>query len=103
MVPLAFGFVWLGYSYGLYGWCLIKGYDVKLRQLMNPVHVYQWPPGGPPIMAPSTIFPNGQNAQTTGPGANKPQPPGIQIIPSPTQCPPGWIKVFGHCIPISPI
>lgn len=104
MIPLAFGFAWLGYSYGLYGWCLIKGYDVKLRQLMNPVNVYQWPAGGPPIMTPDTIFPNGQNASTTGPGDNKPGP-GFPAPKPPgnAPCPPGWIKVFGKCIPISPI
>ena len=66
MIALAFGFGWLGYSYGLYGWCLIRGYDVRLTDLMNPVHVYQWPKGGPPIMPPDQIFPTGKRAAAKG-------------------------------------
>ena len=67
MIPVAFGFVWLGYSYGLYGYCLVKGYDVTLRQLMNPLTLYtQWPP---PPLAPSQIFPNGQSATGGAPAA----------------------------------
>ena len=68
MIALAFGFAWLGYSYSLYGWCLIKGYDVTLRELMNPVNVYQWPKGGPPIMPPDTIFPGGGKTFSSQPG-----------------------------------
>lgn len=73
MVALAVGFAWLGYTYGLYGWCLIKGYDVTLRELMNPATVYQWPQGGPPIMPPDTIFPGGGSSTTTG--SSKGAPP----------------------------
>ena len=63
MIALAFGFGWLGYSYGLYGWCLIKGYDVRLLDLMNPVNVYQWPQGGPPTIPPTQVFPTGRKGQ----------------------------------------
>lgn len=62
MIALAFGFAWLGWSYGLYGYCLLKGYDVRLSDLMNPVHVYQWPQGGPPIMPPNQVFPTGRKS-----------------------------------------
>ena len=57
MIALSFGLAWVGYSYGLYGYCLIRGYDVRLVDLMNPVHVYQWPEGGPPGIPPSQVFP----------------------------------------------
>ena len=68
MIALAFGFAWLGYSYGLYGWCLIKGYDVTLHELMNPVHQYQWPQGGPPLTPPNQIFPSAKDRSGTGGG-----------------------------------
>ena len=65
MIALAFGFAWLGYSYGLYGWCLLKGYDVTLHELMNPVHQYnQWPPGQTPD---NQIFPSAKD-RTSGSG-----------------------------------
>ena len=57
MIVLAFGFAWLGYSFGLYGYCLIKGYNVGLLQLMDPKTVYQWPQGGPPPIPPESVFP----------------------------------------------
>ena len=66
MLPLGFGFVWLGYAYGLYGWCLLRGYDVTLRQLMNPVHIYQWPAGGPPLIPNTQVFPGGSAPSAGG-------------------------------------
>ena len=63
MIALAFGFAWLGYSYGLYGWCLIKGYDVRLIDLMNPVNIYQWPQGGPPQIPPTQVLPTGTRGE----------------------------------------
>jgi hypothetical protein len=58
MLPLGFGITWLGYSLGLYGWCLIKGYNVTFRQLVNPVTIYTtWPP--PAINDPAVIWPPG--------------------------------------------
>lgn len=66
MIALAFGLTWIGYSYGLYGYCLIRGYDVRFVDLVNPVHVYQWPEGGPPLMSPDKLFPSlkGQSGST---------------------------------------
>ena len=64
MIALAFGFGWLGYSLGLYGYCLIKGYNVRLLTLMNPAHGgYQWPKGGPPQIPPTQVFPTGTKGQ----------------------------------------
>lgn len=45
MAALAIGLVWMGYSLGLYGYCLFKGYDVTPKLLMNP----QWPAGAPKV------------------------------------------------------
>jgi len=62
MVAVAFGLTWLGYSYGLYGYCLVRGYDVKLLELVNPVHVFTWPAGGigrMPKIPDSQVYPGG--------------------------------------------
>jgi hypothetical protein len=40
MLGIGFGLVWVGYLYGLYGYCLIKGYNVTAKQLVAPT----WPP-----------------------------------------------------------
>jgi hypothetical protein len=57
MVALGMGIVWAGWALGLYGFCLIRGYDVTLGQLVNPVNIYSggWPP--PFINDPSVILP----------------------------------------------
>ena len=46
MIAIGMGMAWVGYSFGLWGYCLIRGYNVKLTDLMNPVHPYSgpWPP-----------------------------------------------------------
>ena len=51
MIAIGMGIAWLGYSVSLWGWCLLKGYDVTLGQIMSPAHPYgsgksqTWPPG----------------------------------------------------------
>ena len=40
MVAIGVGMVWLAYTGGLYGYCLVRGYNVTLKQLLSP----QWPP-----------------------------------------------------------
>jgi hypothetical protein len=67
MIALSFGLAWVGYAYGLYGYCLIKGYDVKFTALVNPVHVYQWPDGGPPQIPNTKIFPSSAGQSGTTP------------------------------------
>lgn len=71
MTAIAFGLLWAAWTGGLYGWCLIRGYDISLPQLVNPVHTYKgpWPP--PPAVN-TVIFPSGSKssqaaAQAPGP------------------------------------
>lgn len=61
MIALAFGFGWLGYSFGLYGYCLIKGYNVGLLQLMDPKTIYVWGQGG--MIPPESVFPVKESKQ----------------------------------------
>lgn len=48
MVAVGFGLIWAGYAIGIYGYCLVQGYDVSFRQVFR----MQWP--GITI-APSTL------------------------------------------------
>jgi hypothetical protein len=43
---IGMGLGWLGYALGLWGWSLLRGYNVTLGQLMSPLHPYAgaWPP-----------------------------------------------------------
>jgi hypothetical protein len=56
MVALGFGLVWLGWSAGLWGYCLVRGYDVTLTQLVSPGYRIAWPP---PLADNTVIIPSG--------------------------------------------
>jgi hypothetical protein len=59
---------WLGYGLGSWGYFLVRGYDVKLGDWLNPVHVYTANPlKAGPIPA-GQVFPGdaGPTPQTTG-------------------------------------
>jgi hypothetical protein len=65
MVAVGMALVWAGYSVGLWGWCLIRDYNLTFGQLVSPTHPYSgtWPPA--PIPS-SQIWPGATTAQ---PGA----------------------------------
>lgn len=42
MPALAIVLIWSGYSMVLYGYCLVRGYDVAPKDLFS----QSWPPGG---------------------------------------------------------
>lgn len=44
MAAIGFALLWVGYSIGLYGWILVKGYDINSKDLFSRT---QWPPAGP--------------------------------------------------------
>jgi len=70
--------VWTGYSLTLWGWCLIRGYDVTLGQLMSPMHPYgsgkgqPWPPK--PI-GDDVVFPGGRAASAAANANARAAPP----------------------------
>lgn len=51
--------IWLGWSTSLWGWCLIRDYNVTMAALVNPVHPYsgKWPP---PKLGTDVIWPGGR-------------------------------------------
>jgi hypothetical protein len=57
---------WFGWSVSSWGYCLLKGYDVKFTDWINPVHPYEgWPP---PQMPADQIIPGGTSG-TSGTAA----------------------------------
>lgn len=60
MVAIGMVMVWAGYSGALWGYCLIRGYNVTLGQLTSPLHPYgsgkgqTWPP---PLIPPGQLMP----------------------------------------------
>ena len=64
MVAVAFALVWAGYSTSLWGWCLLRDYDLTFGQLVSPVHPYSgaWPPAKIPS---GQIWPAGSTTTTT--------------------------------------
>jgi hypothetical protein len=67
MVAVAFLLIWGGYSAGLWGWCLIRDYNLTLPQLVSPTRPYSgpWPPATIPA---SQTWPSGQAASSFGGG-----------------------------------
>jgi len=56
MGAAAMGILWAGYTLTLWGYCLIRGYDVSLKDLVNPVKVYTWQ-HPMPIAPADVVFP----------------------------------------------
>lgn len=103
MIPLAILLVWAGYGIGSWGYELVKGHDVTLREWFSPLHPYSgpWPPKGIPA---TQIFPGGKPAKAAAGGASGSGsgPPGIGSRPPKGKpCPPGTTKTLdGRCVPI---
>lgn len=87
----------LGYTLSLWGYCLVKGYDISFGELINPMHVFTWP-AKPPMIPDTQVTPGGtSNAPSTtaaagistttgpmtgtpGPGAPPAGPPGTSAV-----------------------
>jgi hypothetical protein len=39
-------YLFAGYTLTSWGYCLVKGYDITLREWVSPLHPYAWPPPG---------------------------------------------------------
>jgi hypothetical protein len=42
MIVIGMGMAWVGYTVGIWGYCLVRGYNVKFTDLVKPV----WPGTG---------------------------------------------------------
>jgi len=63
MVWLGFAVIWMGYGTGLYGYSLIRGYNLSAKEVFSPVGWYQgkWPPQP---AGNTQILPTGKEAAT---------------------------------------
>ena len=77
MIALGFGVMWLGYLQGMYGFTLLKGWDIRWRDLASPTRPYQWPASGtPPLIPKGKILPaSTTSASSTGTGQPPPAHP----------------------------
>jgi len=83
MIAIGMGLAWLSYATGLWGYCLIRGYDISPKQIFSPVGFYAgpWPP---PPASNTEIIPSGTPAApsavaaapTSLSGNAKPKPAG---------------------------
>ena len=66
MIAIGFGLAWVSYSLGLWGYSLIKGYNLGAKQIVSPTGFYsgKWPPA---MAGNLQIIPDGSQAdiQTT--------------------------------------
>ena len=59
MIALGMGLVWAGYGFGVWGYALIKGYDLGVADIWSPTRYYDtssWPPPKAPA---DQIIPKG--------------------------------------------
>ena len=89
MPALAMGLGWVGYTFTLYGYCLVKGYNVTLLELVNFRNVPTWASITASQVPSGQILPSGgavnATSQPAGPGPS-PSPPGLpSIVQSPLQ------------------
>lgn len=70
MIIIPFGVIWTGYLLAVWGYTLLKGYDVTLRRLGWPINPYQWPtpPNQPPLIQKSQVWPGQADKAAQGGG-----------------------------------
>lgn len=66
MPAIGIGLIWGGWTLSLWGYCLIRGYDVTLGQLVNPVHQLNWKTATANLTPNTQIVPGGQNTPASG-------------------------------------
>ena len=90
MPALGMGIVWFGYSLASWGYILIKGYNIKFTDWINPLHPYSggWNPP-PKIDNSNVLLPGGSSStgSSTLPklppdpfGNPKPKTPPVKIL-----------------------
>jgi hypothetical protein len=73
MTPIGIGITLISYTVGVWGYCLVRGYNVKFTQLFATT----WPAAGSSSSATQGATPG------TTPGAANPPPPAASSGPAP--------------------
>lgn len=65
MIVIGIALVFTGYTCGMWGYCLIKGYNISFSQLISPSGYYKgtWPP--PLITDTSVLLPTGASSSSS--------------------------------------
>src|SRR5580698_840440 len=64
MPAIAMGLIWGGYTVTVWGYCLVRGYNVTLAQLANPRTIYKWSARMPEIPQ-GMLLPGGHHHPVT--------------------------------------
>jgi hypothetical protein len=83
MVAAGFAVLWIGYQQLIYGYVLLKGYNIRWRDLANPLDPYQWPPKGrnPELIPAGQLLPGSTAGDVTAASAAALQGGGGQLSP----------------------
>lgn len=57
MIAAGIVLMFMGYGVGSYGYVLVRGWDITLRQWFSPINPWQWPAGDIPKVPPGQIMP----------------------------------------------
>lgn len=78
MLPLGMALVWAGYGVGTWGYVLVKGYNITLREWFSPLHPWQGPLSKAGMVPQGQIFPGGKGSTSGGkPQKIQSNPPGV--------------------------
>lgn len=82
MMPVGMVLGFLGYGFGTWGWILVKGYNVTLREWFSPLHPYQGALDANGCVPKGSIFPvAGKGGPCTGPNVKAGAGTGSTPIP----------------------
>jgi hypothetical protein len=70
MLPLGMIVTFAGYGIGTWGWVLVKGYNISLRQWFSPLHPWQGPLDKAGMVPQGQIFPGKNSTGTAASGSN---------------------------------
>ena len=65
MPAIGFGLAWGGYTGMLWAWCLLRGYNVTLGELVNPVHLLNWKTAAGTQIPDSQVMPGNAGASSS--------------------------------------
>jgi len=72
MFPIGALVLWAGYGISSWGWILVKGYNITLREWFTPLHPYEWPSGTPETVPVGSVFPTSKSKTAASSAADQP-------------------------------
>lgn len=75
--------VFAGYTIASYGVVLLKGYNITLKQWIDPLDPYVWPKGAIPTVPPGQTFPGSGGSSSGGKGSSGSSGNSLPLTPPP--------------------